>query len=109
MQSRDPPRPAGDIAMPLGKYLLQSTRDKILRGEYIDFFSLLYQEVEKKDKGLMDKEKEDLKKRKVGFLIYACDGSRFFPVLGHCVLTDALLECLGSSTMKNLGCVWQLT
>lgn len=45
--------------MPLGKHLLQPTRDKILKGGYIDFFSLLYRKGEKKDKELMDdKEKE---------------------------------------------------
>lgn len=49
-----------------GGSLAQATRDKILRGEYVDLFSLLYRELEKKDKDLLDdKEKEILKKRKV--------------------------------------------
>lgn len=32
------PRPSRDVAMPLGEHLTQATREKILRGEYIDFF-----------------------------------------------------------------------
>lgn len=49
-----------------GEHLLQSTRVKILRGKFIDFFSRLYQEIEKKDKELLDKkEKEVLNKHKV--------------------------------------------
>lgn len=77
----DSPMPSGDMAMPLGEHLLQATRDKILRGEYVDVFSLLYREVEKKDKDLLeDREKEALKHRKIdwnwtnwlsGFLVYA--------------------------------------
>lgn len=52
--------------MPLGEHLLLFTRGKILREDYIDFFFLLYGEIEKKDKDLMDdKEKEILRKRKV--------------------------------------------
>lgn len=59
-------QPSSDMAMSLGENLTQATRDKILRGEYIDFFSLLNCEIEKKDKDLLnDKEKKVLKKRKV--------------------------------------------
>lgn len=50
----DLPMPSGDIAMPLGEHFLQATRDKILRGECMDVFTLLYQEIGKKDKDLMD-------------------------------------------------------
>lgn len=50
--------------MPLGEHLAQVIRNKILRGEYVDLFSLLYRELEKKDKDLQD-EKEILKKCKV--------------------------------------------
>lgn len=64
--SPDTPVPTGDMAMSLGEHLSKATRDKILKGEFIDFFSLLYREVEKKDKDLMDdREKEVLRKRKV--------------------------------------------
>lgn len=34
----DSPMPSGDVAMPLGEHLLQATREKILRSEYVDFF-----------------------------------------------------------------------
>lgn len=67
--------------MPLGDHLTTSTRDKIVRGEYVDVFSLLYRELEKKDKEDIDeREKERLKWHRVdsnwanwhpGFLIYA--------------------------------------
>lgn len=53
--------------MLLGKHLLQATKENILWGEYVDFFSLMYHELQKKDKELMeDKEKEIWKKRKAG-------------------------------------------
>lgn len=51
--------PSGDIALPLVEYLLPTTREKILRGEFVDFFS---KELEKKDKDLLDdREKKILK------------------------------------------------
>lgn len=78
---KERPRASGDVAMPLGEHLFQATRDKILNGECIDLFLLLYCEIEKNDKDMMDdKEKEVLKKRKedqpwanwlVVFLIFA--------------------------------------
>lgn len=40
--------PSGDTAMLLGEHLQPATREKILRGEFVDFFSMLYQEVEKR-------------------------------------------------------------
>lgn len=61
----DSPRYSGDIDMLLGKHLLHSTRDKIMHGEFIDYFSLLYPEIEKKNELLDEKEKEVLKKCKV--------------------------------------------
>ncbi|XP_060111188.1 semaphorin-6A-like [Heteronotia binoei] len=52
--------------MPLGDHLTAATREKILRGEYVDVFSLLYRELEKKSKDELDeKDKEKLKRRKV--------------------------------------------
>lgn len=73
--------PFGDVALPLGDHLLPATRDKICRGEFVDLFSLLFRELEKKDKDeLDDKDKEKIKKRTVdrtwanwlpGFLIFA--------------------------------------
>lgn len=66
--------------MPLSDHLLQSKWEKILQGEYVDLFSLLYREVEKKDKDLLaDRKKEILRKRKIepnwtnwlsGYLVY---------------------------------------
>lgn len=73
--------PFRDIAMPLGEHLTLATRDRILRGEYVDVFSLLFCELEKKDKEDMDDRlKERIKRRNIdrtyanwypGFLIYA--------------------------------------
>lgn len=70
-----------DVALPLGDHLLASTKEKILSGEFVDIFSLLFRELEKKDKEDLDeKDKEKLKKQKVdrtwanwlpGFFIYA--------------------------------------
>lgn len=57
--------PSGDIALPLGEHLLPATWEQILKGEFVGFFSLLFREVEKKNKELLelldDKEKEILK------------------------------------------------
>lgn len=44
----------GDIAMPLGEHLTVATRDKILRGDYVDVFPLLFWDLEKKDKDELD-------------------------------------------------------
>ncbi|XP_054852798.1 uncharacterized protein LOC129341561 isoform X2 [Eublepharis macularius] len=73
--------PFGDAALPLGDHLTPATRDKILRGEFVDVFTLLFRELEKKDKEDMDeRDKERMKRRKVdrswsnwlpGMLIYA--------------------------------------
>ncbi|XP_054845591.1 uncharacterized protein LOC129336489 [Eublepharis macularius] len=73
--------PFGDTALPLGDHLTPATRDKILRGEFVDVFTLLFRELEKKDKEDMDdRDKERLKRRKIdrtwanwlpGMLIYA--------------------------------------
>ncbi|XP_054843457.1 uncharacterized protein LOC129335043 [Eublepharis macularius] len=73
--------PFGDTALPLGDHLTQATREKILRGEYVDIFTLLFRELEKKDKEDLDeRDKEKLKRRKVdrnwhnwlpGMFIYA--------------------------------------
>lgn len=58
--------PSGDLALPLGKHILPVTRENILRGKFIDLFSLLYWEPEKKDKEELDEwNKEKLKKYKV--------------------------------------------
>lgn len=58
--------PSGDLALPLGDHLLPTTREKILRGEFMDLFHLLYWEPVRKDKEEMDEhEKEILKKQKV--------------------------------------------
>lgn len=58
--------PLDDIALPLREHLLQATKDKILHRKYIDLFSLLYWELEKKDKDLIDDRKKEIwKKRKV--------------------------------------------
>lgn len=46
-----PPR---DTSTSLGDHLSLVTWDKILRGDYVDIFSLLDREVERKDKDLMD-------------------------------------------------------
>lgn len=71
----------GDVSLPLGDHLLSATKEKILRGEFVDIFSLLFRELEKKDKGDLDeKDNEKRKNRKVdrtwanwlpGFFIYA--------------------------------------
>lgn len=73
--------PSGDVALPLGDHLLAATKEKIIKGEFVDIFSLLFRELEKKDKEDLDeKDKEKLKKWKVdrnwaswlpGFFIYA--------------------------------------
>lgn len=58
--------PSGNIALPLGDPLLLATKEKILRGEFVDLFSLLYRNLEKKDKGqLDDRENKILKRRKI--------------------------------------------
>lgn len=72
--------PPCDVITSLGDHLSLALRDKILWGEYVDVFSLLYREVERNDKNLMDdRKKEVLKRRPVdrtwsnwltGFLIY---------------------------------------
>lgn len=101
VQSRDLPRPAEDIAMALGEHLLQSHRDKILKGEFIDFFSLLYREIEKKDKDLKDDRRRSLRKGMLRehsqLAIWFFDlcwgdsagtpnqGDGAFPILGYCV------------------------
>lgn len=73
--------PYCDIAMPLGEHLTIMTRDRILWGEYVDVFSLLFLELEKQDKeDLDDHLKEHIKHHNIdrtyanwylGFLIYA--------------------------------------
>lgn len=73
--------PLDDVALPLGDHQLATTKDKILHGEFVDIFSLLFRELEKKDKEDLDeKDKEKLKKLKVdrtwanwlpGYIIYA--------------------------------------
>lgn len=40
--------PSGEVALRLGKHLFTAIWEKITRDEFIDIFSLLYQEVEKK-------------------------------------------------------------
>lgn len=40
--------PFGDMAMPLGEHLTSTTHDKILRGEYVEVFSLLFHDLKKK-------------------------------------------------------------
>lgn len=71
-----------DSAMPLGDHLTTATKqNKILEGEYVDFFNLLFCKVEKKNKeDLEDKDKGWLKKQKLdrtwanwllGYFIYA--------------------------------------
>lgn len=42
-------QPYGDISLPLGN-LLPETREKILQGEYVDVFSVLYRAFKKKEK-----------------------------------------------------------
>lgn len=64
----------------LGKHLTVTTRDRILRGEYMDVFSLLFRDLRRKDKDdLDDCLKEQIKRRMIdqtypnwypGFLIY---------------------------------------
>lgn len=86
--------PSGDIAMPLDEHLLPF-REHILQGEFIDFLSLLYQDIERKDKDLIDdKDKEVLKKRKMErtwanwlsvFLFYASVIVRKHPECGPIV------------------------
>lgn len=71
----------GDMSLLLGEHLLPAMKEKIYKGEFFNFFLLLYRELQKKDKQDLDeKEKEMLKCRKVdrnwsnwvaGFLIYA--------------------------------------
>lgn len=52
--------------MPLGDHLTTNTRDKILRGESIDVFSLLFRKLEKEDKEDSDEcKKEHLKYHRV--------------------------------------------
>lgn len=46
--------------MPLGEHLTVVTRDKILHGDYIDVFALLFQDSGKKDNDELD---EHLKER----------------------------------------------
>lgn len=41
-------------AIPLGDYLTRATRENLLKGEYMDVFSLLFWELEKKDKEDLD-------------------------------------------------------
>lgn len=58
--------PYGDMAMPLGNHLTQATREKILRGEFVDIFSLLFRDLKKKDKEDMEeKDRENLRRRNV--------------------------------------------
>lgn len=87
---------SGDIALPLVEYLLPTTREKILRGEFVDFFS---KELEKKDKDLLDdREKKILKSQKAdrtwadwlpGFLVYARVIARLHPWR-----SDPVIQCL---------------
>lgn len=54
--------PVGDMSFPLREHLLPATKEKIIQGEFADFFLLLYRELEKKDKQDLDeKEKEIVK------------------------------------------------
>lgn len=46
--------PVGDLAMPLGKPLTIATWNKILKGGYVDVFSLLFCDLENKDKDKLD-------------------------------------------------------
>lgn len=46
--------PSGDMLLPLEEYLLPATKEKILRGEFVNFFLLLYRELEKKDRQDLD-------------------------------------------------------
>ncbi|XP_053112579.1 formin-F-like isoform X2 [Hemicordylus capensis] len=72
--------PYGGMGLPLGDHLLPSTKEKILKGEYVDIFSLLFREPEVKHKeGESCKEHEATKRKPVektwnnwlsGFTIY---------------------------------------
>ncbi|XP_053167389.1 uncharacterized protein LOC128351680 isoform X3 [Hemicordylus capensis] len=72
--------PYGGMGLPLGGHLLPSTKEKILKGEYVDIFSLLFREPEVKHKeGESCKEHEATKRKPVektwnnwlsGFTIY---------------------------------------
>ncbi|XP_053159419.1 uncharacterized protein LOC128347977 isoform X2 [Hemicordylus capensis] len=42
--------PYGAVGLPLGDHLLPATKEKILKGEYVDIFSLLFREPEVKHK-----------------------------------------------------------
>lgn len=59
--------PTGDVILPLGDHLLAFTKEKILRGKFVDvFFHFLPHELEKKDKeDLYEKDKAKLKKHKI--------------------------------------------
>lgn len=68
--------PFGDLGMPLGEHLTVATRDKILKGDYMDVFSLLEKDKDELDECL----KEHIKWCTIdrtytnwnpGFLIYA--------------------------------------
>ncbi|KAL8169687.1 UNVERIFIED_CONTAM: hypothetical protein K2H54_055470 [Gekko kuhli] len=53
-----------DVALPLGNPLLPVTREEICKGDFADVFSLLYCEMEKKDREeLDDKDKEVIRRR----------------------------------------------
>lgn len=73
--------PLGDFALPLEDHLITATRDMILKGEYVDAFSLLFYNLEKEDKEDLDEHQKECIKlctidqiyanRYPGFFIYA--------------------------------------
>ncbi|XP_053140147.1 uncharacterized protein LOC128339766 isoform X2 [Hemicordylus capensis] len=56
--------PYGRMGLPLGDHLLPATKEKILKGEYIDIFSLLFREPEVKHKERESCKEHEATKRK---------------------------------------------
>lgn len=46
--------PAREVDLPLGQHLLPATRDKMCNGECMELLSILFRELEKKDKADLD-------------------------------------------------------
>ncbi|XP_060635367.2 uncharacterized protein [Anolis sagrei] len=93
----------------LGGHLAQKTIDKILRGEYIDLFSLLFREPDESD------DEENMKKREIdqifpnwlnGFMIYAVVITKAYPTRG-CSLFK-YLNIIHNTYVDYSGNAWLL-
>lgn len=96
----------GAIAMTLGEHLTVDTRDRILRGEYVDEVPLLFRDLEKKDEVLDNRLKERIKYHMVD-RTYASwyAGSLFMLVLLLAKIRGGRCPCFSTWTLF-LKLIW---